>query len=79
MHGTDKAGRQNFVGKRRRERDHLGDKDADGHIFKGMQTVQVSVDRASLLYVAGSYVPIRIPPNSKYARNFYEIKTNECI
>jgi hypothetical protein len=61
--GQKKADRQNFVRKCRRERDRLGYKDADGLMFKGTQTVQVSVDRASLLYVAGSYEPIRIPPN----------------
>ena len=74
MHGTDKAGRQSFVRKCRRKRDHLGDKDVDGLTFKGMQTVQVSVDRASLVYVAASYGPIRIPPNSKCARNFMRFK-----
>jgi len=37
MYGTDKEGRQKFVRKCRRERDHLGDKEADGVILKGMQ------------------------------------------
>jgi hypothetical protein len=79
MYGTDKEGRQNFVRKCRRERDHLGDKEADGVMLKGMQKLQVSVDRASLLYITGSYGPIHTPTNSKCTRNFYEIKTNKCI
>ena len=79
MHWTDKKGRQNFVRKCRRETDHLGDKDADRVMLKGTQKVEVSVDRDSLLYVAGSCGPIHIPPNSKCTRNIYEIKTKECI
>jgi len=65
MHGTDKESRQNFVRKCRREKEHLGDKDADWVILKGMQKVQAIVDRASLFYVAGSYGNIHIPPNSE--------------
>jgi hypothetical protein len=37
MYKTDKERRQNFIRKCRRERDHLGDKEADGVMLKVMQ------------------------------------------